>query len=448
MTSSLKARSINAGIWTMAGFGGSQVLRLANNLITTRLLNPSMFGVMAIVMAIMMGIFMFTEMGLRQNIIQSRRGDDPSFQNTTWTIQILRGTFIWLVSILISLGLYFSDQAGWIPASTVYADPRLPWLIPLTNFGVVLSSLEPIWLYTANRNMKMAKVTLIDLTSQTVGMVITLVWIYFDRSIWALAFSNVGVGMVRLLIIYLIVPETGNRWQIEPHALREIIHFGKWLFLSSLLTFLFLNGDRLLLGGLVTARELGIYSVAFFLVNAFSQAAGRLMGNVVFPAISETLRTNPSRMPHTYYRYRFYFDAGLFFVSGFLYEAGHVIVRLIYDARYAPAGHEMEILALSLMAFRYDMASQCFIAFGQPKILSYNLVVRSVALFVSLPLAYHHAGLTGAMWAITASYYSGIPVTLYYKHKLGFLHAMKEIHSLPLLLAGGATGWLVSEFAK
>ncbi len=432
----------------MAGFGGSQILRLANNMITTRLLDPSMFGVMAIVMAIMMGIFMFTEMGLRQNIIQSRRGEDPVFQNTTWTVQILRGVFIWLVSILISLGLYFSNQAGWIPSATVYADPRLPWLIPLTNFGIVLSAIEPIWLYTANRNMKIAKVTMIDLTGQMAGMIITLAWIYFDRSIWALAFSNVGVGLFRLLVIYLIVPETSNRWQLEPQALREIIHFGKWLFLSSILTFLFLNGDRLLLGGMITPHELGIYSIAFFLVNAFSQAAGRLMGNVVFPAISETLRNQPERMPHTYYRYRFYFDAGLFFVSGFLFEAGHVIIKAIYDVRYTAAGHELEILALSLMAFRYDMAGQCFIALGQPKILSYNLVLRSLSLFIGVPLAYHHFGLNGAIWAITASYYMGIPVTLYYKHKLGFLHPMKEIHSMPLFLVGGLIGWALSEITR
>ena len=50
-----KKRAINSGIWVTAGYGLQQVLRLASNLILTRLLFPEAFGLMAIVQTIMTG---------------------------------------------------------------------------------------------------------------------------------------------------------------------------------------------------------------------------------------------------------------------------------------------------------------------------------------------------------------------------------------------------------
>jgi hypothetical protein len=43
---SLKQRVLNAGMWSLAGFALSLVIRLGSNLLMTRLLAPEMFGVM------------------------------------------------------------------------------------------------------------------------------------------------------------------------------------------------------------------------------------------------------------------------------------------------------------------------------------------------------------------------------------------------------------------
>ena len=70
----LKQRIFAAGGWTVAGFGLSQALRFGTSLLMTRLLVPEMFGVMAIANMIMIGLAMFSDIGLRQNVVQSKRG--------------------------------------------------------------------------------------------------------------------------------------------------------------------------------------------------------------------------------------------------------------------------------------------------------------------------------------------------------------------------------------
>ena len=73
---SLKKRVSASTSWVFAGHMTSQILRLASNLIMTRLLVPDMFGVMALVTVFIMGIAMFSDVGLQQNIVQSKKGEE------------------------------------------------------------------------------------------------------------------------------------------------------------------------------------------------------------------------------------------------------------------------------------------------------------------------------------------------------------------------------------
>ena len=414
----------------------------------TRLLMPEMFGVMAIVSVVIVGLTLFSDMGLRQNIIQSHRGDDPVFLDTVWSVQIIRGMIIWSVSLLISVGLYWVGQLNWLSAKVVYADPILPWIIPVACLSVLFEAFEPTWTSTASRRLEQSKITLIDLASQMASILIMLIWVMFDKSIWALVGGGLGGSIVKTFILYYIVPGQKNNWVLEPAAIKEILHFGKWIFASSIVGFLFMNGDRLLLGGLITSQELGVYTIAFFIVNSLTQVAGRLFGNVAFPALSEAARLRPKELINIYYRFRLWFDIGLLFFAGFLFVTGTGIISILYDDRYAPAGRMLEILGLLLFAVRYNLADQCFMALGKPMLMTILISTRVIALFLLLPIAFAKYQITGALWAIVISNFMSIPLTLYFKYKLNLLNAYKEIYTLPLFFLGAAMGMLLSFLVK
>jgi len=60
----LMARALRSASWLLLGYGGSQALRLASNLILTRLLFPEAFGLMALVSVITVGLALFSDIGL------------------------------------------------------------------------------------------------------------------------------------------------------------------------------------------------------------------------------------------------------------------------------------------------------------------------------------------------------------------------------------------------
>ena len=71
----MSRRVILAGGWVIASHAGSQILRLASNLIMTRLLVPDLFGLMALANTILFGLVLFSDLGL-----QSKRCTKPTWR--------------------------------------------------------------------------------------------------------------------------------------------------------------------------------------------------------------------------------------------------------------------------------------------------------------------------------------------------------------------------------
>jgi O-antigen/teichoic acid export membrane protein len=104
-TDSLKLLSMRSAIWSLMGKGGSHVIRLAGNLILTRILFPEAFGLMATANIVLVMAELFSDTGVKTAIIQNPRGAEPAFLNTVWVINIVRG--IILSSFIMAIaGLY------------------------------------------------------------------------------------------------------------------------------------------------------------------------------------------------------------------------------------------------------------------------------------------------------------------------------------------------------
>jgi O-antigen/teichoic acid export membrane protein len=441
-TPSLRQKVLRAGAWSFGGHIFSQAIRLASNLIMTRLLVPEMFGVMAIASMVLLGIGLFSDFGTKQSVIQSTRGDDPDFLNTVWVVQIVRGGLIFLIALLLCLCLYYAAKFGWFPANTAYMNPELPLVLAFVSLTEFISGFQSTRMATASRWLAQGRLTLIETGSQLAGIVAMILWALLDRSIWALVAGGIVAIGVKTACSHLVMPGEPNRWVWDKSSLNEIFHFGKWLLVSSILGFLLNSGDRLLLGGMVDAKTLGIYVIAYFITNSVTQAVSKVLGSVSFPVFSEMVRTNPKKLAVTYYKFRLPFDLGLLFASGLLFEAGRYVIYFLYDARYAEAGGMLQVLSLSLIAYRYNVVDQCYLALGKPRLLAAMIAIRSIVLFVFLPIAFKEYQMSGALWAIVVSAFSSVPLTFYFKKKLNLLDVRKEVIVLPAFVAGIAIGFI------
>src|SRR5207249_2471425 len=122
-----KARTIRSSLWTLGGYASNQIIRLGSSLILARLLLPYDFGLAALVSMFVNMFQQFSDVGLGPAIIQSRRGDDPRFLNTAWTIGVVRGFVLWGCACAVA----------W-PVAKFYHEPILLPLIIVTGFNGVI----------------------------------------------------------------------------------------------------------------------------------------------------------------------------------------------------------------------------------------------------------------------------------------------------------------------
>ena len=299
----LRRRVLNAGAWTFAGYGLSVAIRFGSSLLLTRLLVPEMFGVMAIATVVMIGLAMFSDLGVGLSVVRSERGGEPIFLNTAWAVQILRGILLWLIALVLSALLILANHIGLAPRETVYAHPILPLVIAILSISALLDGINSTKAAEARRNLNLRQITQVDIASQLIGLCCMFVWIVFDRSIWSLVAGTLGSGLARAVLTHIWLPGHPNRWQWDRAAFEEIFGFGKWIFLSSILGFLVGNGDRILLGGLMNANVLGVYSIAFSISSIVEQIVGRIVSGVAFPALSEIARERRHDLKAAYYKF-------------------------------------------------------------------------------------------------------------------------------------------------
>jgi O-antigen/teichoic acid export membrane protein len=439
----LKRRVIAASAWSLAGYAVSQAIRFGSNLVMTRLLVPEMFGVMAIATIVMVGLAMFSDLGLRQSIVQSRRGDDPAFLNTAWALQILRGLVLWGLALAVAAGLYAAGRAGAVPAGSVYADPSLPWVIAALSFGMVIGGFGTTKAFEASRNLALGRLTQIELAAQVAGLAAMLAWAWLDRSVWALVAGGFVSGLVSTAAGHLWLPGTPNRWQWDRPALTELVHFGKWIFASSILGFVVANSDRLLLGSLVDATTFGVCVIAFLMLTTVEQVIAKLITGVAFPALSEVARSERNLKAH-YYRFHAAIAGVAYFSAGFVIASGHEVVMVLYDQRYWDAGWMLRILAIVLLLLPFQLAIQSFMAIGLPQIASRLLAVRLVGLYIAMPIGFYFIGVLGAIWGVVVSQLLYLPILILYGMKKQLLDAKKELIMLPTLFVGGCVGFAFS----
>ena len=432
-----RKRIISASKWTFGGYALSQVIRLFSGVITSRLLEPEVFGLMSLVIVVMMGIGLLTDLGLMQSVIRSNHTHNEDYMNTIWTLQVIKGLLIWLLSILFSIGLYLLLTNHLLPVNTAYSNPLLPILIPVLTFSLVISGFEPTWTMLATKRMEQALLTKIELASQVGSMLVTIAWAYYHRTIWAIIVGWLAGVIVKSFLTYYFRPKPHNKWHLDEKFTVEILHFGKWILLSTLIGFYAVNGDRIMLGGLIDERQLGFYSIAYMFYNLMTVVYEKFTSGVVYSALSEAYHTSHEKLKSTYYKFRLYSDAAILFIAGGLFSAGHLIIDIIYDDRYTSAGPILQMLAIGLVALRYKLSDQCFTVINKPFMMTVSTLVRALFLMIALPLAYKYSGLNAAIWAIVFTNFSSIPFVLYFKYKTDLLDIKKEIILLPLFFIVG-----------
>jgi O-antigen/teichoic acid export membrane protein len=434
----LKA-AMNAGLWTLVGHGSSQVLRLLGNLLLTRLLAPESFGVMAVATVVSIGVVMFSDLGLRQVIVRSNRASDPVFINTVWTMQVLQGLLVAALMVLIAGGLALAQHAGYTRTGSTYGSPVLPFLITGLSLSGVLWGFESTKLATAEKEMLLRPVVMIELGSQMAGVVAMAAIAFVHPTVYVLLVGAIVSGTVKVVASHLLPRGVPNRFFISWPIAREVCSISNWIIVSSALTFLSANLDKLILAWLLGSHTMGQFAIAALLAGAVVDVISRISSRVTFPAITRAYERDNGELARTYHRSRIPTDTFCLLVAAFLFWFGPDVVRILYDDRYLQAGEFLRILAITLVGARYSVVPYMYLLLGRPNLMAAEQGVRLIGILVCIVIGYRLYGTTGAMWGVALGQLAGsLTGLMLFQPRLGLLSVRGELASLALFAAAFA----------
>ena len=334
----LRGRSLRSAFFTLLNTGSENLLRLVGNLVLTRLLFPEAFGIMALVQVVITGLRMFSDMGIRMSIIQNERGEDPAFLDTAWTLQVGRGVVLWLATWL---------AAG--PVAAFYDIPILAELLPVAGLVALFQGLNSTKLVSANRKLVLGRVTLLELSTQVAGLLVLIALAYLWQSVWALVVGSLVAPFLLMVASHLSMPGRINRFRFEPAAARELVRFGKYIFLSTIAGFLVLQADRAILGKYVSLSDLALYTIALMLASIPLLVQRKLSDRVLLSLYSRCPPGESAENYNNIARARLLVVGGSVAMAGVLALVGNWLAVVLYDPRYEAAGPLLVLMAIATL---------------------------------------------------------------------------------------------------
>ena len=357
-------------------YAAQQFVRLATNIVITRLLAPEIFGVMLLINSLRTGTELLSDIGIGQSVVRSPNGDNRDFLDVAWTLQMLRGLLLTLFAVVAA-----------VPVAAIYGRMDLAPLILAMSPVFLLTGLQSAGLFVAQRRMQLQRRAVFEIATTVISSLIGIGLALVIKSAWALIVSLVAGTIVTTILSFLVFERRLPHFRWEAAYVREIISFGKWIFLSSALFVAATSYDRFYFVAAVPIAMAGIYGVARTFSDMLAALAQRAGALLVFPraaAMQDRGDQPGSRLGIT----RRYTLALVASVVGIAVASSDQFILLAYDPRYHAAAFMIPILMVGVwFGILSTFADSMLMGAGRPAPGAGANLAKFAVMLVGLPVA-------------------------------------------------------------
>lgn len=416
----LRTLLLRGGTALAFGTAADRLARLGRNMLLARVIAPDQFGLMAIVLAVLALFEAITEVGVAQAVIQNKRGVTEEFLNVAWWFGIARGVVVAVVALSL---------AG--PIADFYDLPELAPLLMVAALSVALTGLVSPRIYALQREFRFSA-TLVSI--QGAGLIATVVTVFLGlwlQNVWALVWGTVLEAFLRFVLSFLVAPiRPSLRW--EAQSRRDLYRFARGMAGLSLLTFLAMQADTIVLARTVTVESLGLYAMAITLAAFPLAIFSKALQPLVVPVLAR-LQEDPAALRAMVLRMsRLVWLLGLPMVAVMATVSEPLLVLIYGRAEFGRAAAAFSVYSLFVVVYMASMVTfSVYLAIGRPELQRRFTLVRAALLLVLLyPLALRWGG-TGAASALLVSMLGAMAVQLVMLHRTIGLGAMDYLRTVP-----------------
>ena len=427
---------VGTTLWTHAF---TVVIKLGSSMTITRLLNPEAYGIVTLLMSILVTIELLTDLGFHVLVIRSQRGDRPEYLDTLWTIKLVRS--------LISAGLLYV-LAPTI-ATFLHVDQRIPEL-RMACLYILFSGVESFGFLLAVRHQNSRSKNIWELVSTIICTIFSVSVSYSERTHWGMVISLVLNRALLAAMSFTVVPyhrSVALTWDRESFS--EIFRVSRTILPSSLVTLGLTQFDKIVLSKTVPLATLGVYGIAQNVASMADSVSSKLSETVIFARHAALMRNRSDETVRECYAQAWKASVLLLALPILLGAHASLVVRLIYDARYA--GATLIVVAMCVRGFLINYAAtsdRLLLAAGYNRVQVVPSLLRAIALVGGTVLSYHTWGFDGVLTTIALEPAIAVVYLKHLQWRVKLLLAREEVKLLSaasaVLAASLCTSWLIS----
>ena len=332
----LKGAAARGVAWKIAAAAVTQVTRLAVLLILTHLLAPAEFGIASIVMAFVIFVPLFADLGLGAALIQA-----PTLT------EVDRSTVFW-TSLPLGLGfMSLSIALSW-PLASIYGEPSLQPLFAAFSVCFLLASLTSVPSALLIRAMRFRALETRVIVGTLFGASIAVALAVGGYGPWAIVGGEIANRAISLVTIWV-----QSHWRpklvFSRRKLREQFAYGGTLFGAYLLLQFSQTVQSLMVGRFLGPAALGRLTVSQTLVYLPSNRVAGPIQEVMFPAFSR-MQNEPARILGALNRINQVIAAIAFPTLAGLAILAPEFTAVVLGSKWAGTEEVIRVLALAGMA--------------------------------------------------------------------------------------------------
>ncbi len=255
------------------GRGARAIVGVGTVAVLSRFMGPSEFGIAAMILFVMLFAQLFSDFGLRVALVQKAEVTELEMNSVFW--------FSVGIGAAFSIGTFLGAE----PIARAFQEPRLAPYLQMIAGVFVISSARGIPMAILERSFRFPAVASSEVAGAVAGGAAAIAAAFAGYKIEALVLQQ---------IVMTVLPTAMNfvsaRWlprlKFSPRVLAPMMGFGASMTATAMIGFLAGNIDRPILATRLSAKDLGIFTVAGQIVLTPQRTIAQNAKRVTFPILS------------------------------------------------------------------------------------------------------------------------------------------------------------------
>lgn len=319
---SLTQRAAKGMVWTSLSMLSSTVLNFVIFAVLARLLTPSDFGLMGIIMIVSNFVILMADFGLAAAIIQKQELTAEQL-STFFYLNLLMG-LLFMVLVYLSSGL----------VSSFFRRSELKLLLQIISLSFILTSLGQVFRTVLQKRLDFKSLFKIENTSNLAYGFFSIVMAYKGFGVWSLIYGLLIRQLTNALLSWKFSSYVPN-FYFSLKSMRGLFSFGLYVLGQRLANYFIRNLDNIMIGRFLGTTPLGFYTLAYNLMLFPVSKITGVVTQVIFPTFS-LVQTDNQKLRFGYLKVTKCISLVTFPVMAVLFSVAPEFIHLVYGDKWLP----------------------------------------------------------------------------------------------------------------